>query len=115
MADQRVADRALSAPSVTEGWFSFDAPRSSRWAVSDQRLGPSEYDMRNSQLPNLTGDLPSSTQAQDPLARRTYSVEEVARLLGISRSTAYECIRTGEIPSLRFRRRVVIPVAVVEA
>jgi excisionase family DNA binding protein len=40
--------------------------------------------------------------------RRTYTVPEVAALLGISRSTAYECVRRGEIPSRRFGRRMVV-------
>ena len=40
--------------------------------------------------------------------RRTLTVAEVAALLGISRSTAYECVRRGEIPSRRFGRRVVV-------
>ncbi len=46
--------------------------------------------------------------------KRTYTVEEVARELGISRSTAYECVRTGEIPCLRFRRRIVVAAAVID-
>jgi len=41
--------------------------------------------------------------------RLTLTVEEAARLLGISRSTAYECVRTGELPSVSFGRRVLIP------
>ena len=40
--------------------------------------------------------------------RLTYTVTETAALLGISRTTAYECVRRGEIPSLTFGRRVVI-------
>jgi excisionase family DNA binding protein len=41
----------------------------------------------------------------DPAQKaRTLSVEEAAGLLGISRSTAYECVKSGELPSLRFRR-----------
>jgi excisionase family DNA binding protein len=40
--------------------------------------------------------------------RQTYTVAEIAGLLGISRSTAYECVRRGEIPSRRFGRRIVI-------
>ncbi len=40
--------------------------------------------------------------------RRTLTVAEVAALVGISRSTAYECVRRGEIPSRRFGRRVVV-------
>jgi excisionase family DNA binding protein len=44
--------------------------------------------------------------------RRTYTVPEVAEMLGISRSTAYECVRRGEIPSLKL---VVIPRTAFEA
>ena len=44
----------------------------------------------------------------------TLSVEQAARQLGISRSTAYECVRNGSIPSLRFRRRIVIPAVVID-
>ena len=38
-----------------------------------------------------------------------YSVAEVAALLGIGRSKAYELVRSGTIPSLRLGRRIVIP------
>ena len=38
----------------------------------------------------------------------TYTVTEAAALLGISRTSAYECVRRGEIPSLTLGRRVVI-------
>jgi excisionase family DNA binding protein len=48
------------------------------------------------------------------MVRRTYTVDEAAGVLGISRSTAYECVRTGELPSLRFRRRIVIPAHALE-
>ncbi len=41
----------------------------------------------------------------------TLTVEEAGRLLGVSRSTAYELVRTGELESIRLRRRVVVPVA----
>jgi excisionase family DNA binding protein len=47
--------------------------------------------------------------------RRTYTVPEVAEVLGISRSTAYECVRRGEIPSLKLAGRVVIPRMAFEA
>ena len=48
-------------------------------------------------------------------ARRTYSVNEAAAILGISRTTVYQCVRTKELPSLRFRGRIVIPAAVIDA
>lgn len=41
--------------------------------------------------------------------KRTYSVEEAARLLGIGRNTAYDAVNRGEIPSIRIGRRLVIP------
>ena len=41
--------------------------------------------------------------------RLTYTVDEVARLLGISRSGAYDSIARGEIPSLNIGRRVLVP------
>ena len=47
--------------------------------------------------------------------RRTYTVPEVAEMLGISRSTAYVCIRRGEIPSLTLGRRIVISKMAFEA
>lgn len=40
--------------------------------------------------------------------RATYSVDEVAQLLGIARTTAYESIHRGEIPAFRFGRRIVV-------
>lgn len=43
-----------------------------------------------------------------PPTKLTYTVPEAAALLGISRSTAYECVRRGEIPSLTLGRRVLI-------
>lgn len=46
--------------------------------------------------------------------RSTYTVEEVAHILGISRTTAYESVRRGEIEARRFGRRVVIPTVVID-
>jgi excisionase family DNA binding protein len=41
--------------------------------------------------------------------RLTWTVSEVAILLGISRNTAYEAVRRGELPAIRVGRRLVIP------
>jgi excisionase family DNA binding protein len=40
--------------------------------------------------------------------RLTLSVEEVAVVLGISRSTAWRMVRAGTLPTLRLGRRVLI-------
>jgi len=42
--------------------------------------------------------------------RLTLTVEEVASLLGLGRTAAYEAARRGEIPSRRLGRRVIVPV-----
>jgi excisionase family DNA binding protein len=54
---------------------------------------------------------PIATFALDDLEQRiTLTVEEVASLLGLGRTAAYEAARRGQIPSRRLGRRVVVPV-----
>lgn len=45
----------------------------------------------------------------DEQAKLTLTVPEVAALLRISRGSAYEAVRTGQIPSLRFGRVIRVP------
>lgn len=42
-------------------------------------------------------------------SRAVLTVAEAAELLGISRGTAYEYARTGQLPAVRLGRRLVIP------
>jgi len=42
--------------------------------------------------------------------RATITVEEVAVLLGVGRSAAYDAARRGDLPALRVGRRLLIPV-----
>jgi excisionase family DNA binding protein len=46
-----------------------------------------------------------------PVQPLTLTVEQAATVLGVARSTAYELVRTGDIDSIRLRRRIVVPVA----
>jgi excisionase family DNA binding protein len=46
--------------------------------------------------------------------RLTYSVAEAAKVLGIGKASAYEAIRRGEIPSIKFGRRILVPVEALE-
>ena len=41
--------------------------------------------------------------------RLTYTVEEAAGVLGISRGLAYELVKSGDIPAVRLGRRLVVP------
>jgi excisionase family DNA binding protein len=53
---------------------------------------------------------PLTNGPRDPMNERpTLTVDEVARLLGISRSGAYDAVARGEIPSLNIGRRVLVP------
>jgi excisionase family DNA binding protein len=44
-----------------------------------------------------------------PIVRQTYSVEEVAKLLGIGRNSAYEAARRGDFPTIKVGGRIVVP------
>ena len=39
----------------------------------------------------------------------TYTVEEAGRLLGVSHAVAYAGVKSGDIPSVRICRRIVVP------
>jgi excisionase family DNA binding protein len=44
----------------------------------------------------------------DP-ARVVYSVREVARMLGVGKSTVYDAINRGDVPTVRLGRRTLVP------
>jgi excisionase family DNA binding protein len=47
--------------------------------------------------------------------RPTLTVEETAKLLGISRGLAFQAVRIGDIPAIRIGRRILVPLARLEA
>ena len=49
-----------------------------------------------------------------PVQRLTYSIEEVSRILGISRSHAYKAVETGQIPSIVIGHRKLVSKAVLD-
>jgi len=48
------------------------------------------------------------------LERATFSVDEAAKFLGLSRWATYEGIKNKEIPTVRIGRRLLIPRAALE-
>jgi excisionase family DNA binding protein len=48
------------------------------------------------------------------LERRTLSIPEAAKALGISRNNAYEAARRGEIPTIKIGKRLLVPLAALE-
>jgi excisionase family DNA binding protein len=57
----------------------------------------------------------SASVAVGQQEKLTLTVTEAAQLLGLSRASAYEAIRMGQIPSIRIGSRIIIPkIALVE-
>lgn len=48
------------------------------------------------------------------MERKTLSVPEAATALGIGRSAAYEAARTGDLPTIRVGRRLLVPIVALE-
>ena len=48
------------------------------------------------------------------IQRRTVTVEEAATILGVGRNKAYEAARSGEIPTIRIGKRLLVPLAALE-
>lgn len=47
--------------------------------------------------------------------KKTYTVTEVAKVLGIGRNLAYQLVKTGEINSIRLGdKRIVVPKTAIE-
>jgi excisionase family DNA binding protein len=46
--------------------------------------------------------------------RKTLTVPEAAKALGIGRNAGYEAARRGEIPTIRIGKRIVVPRAAFE-
>ena len=41
--------------------------------------------------------------------RKTLTIQEVARILGVGRDQAYNAAKSGDIPSIRIGRRILVP------
>jgi excisionase family DNA binding protein len=54
-------------------------------------------------------------RAEDnPISRQTYTLEEVAKLLGVGINQAYDAARRGQIPVLKIGRRLLVPRAALD-
>lgn len=53
--------------------------------------------------------------AEEPsVTRRTYHIEEIAKLFGIGRNQAYECAKRGDFPTIKLGKRLVAPKAAID-
>ena len=48
------------------------------------------------------------------IERKTVTVEEAATILGVGRNKAYEAARSGEIPTIRIGKRLLVPQVALE-
>lgn len=53
-------------------------------------------------------------EADSSPRRLTLTVAEAAKVLGIGRSSAYEAVKLGQLPSIRIGRRLLVPIAALE-
>ena len=65
---------------------------------------------QNAILDQSTTAAIEKSRGADP-QRRTLSVQEAGRALGISRGTAYAQVKTGAIPTIKLGKRLLVPKA----
>jgi len=46
--------------------------------------------------------------------KKTLSIQELSEVLNIGRTTAYEAVRSGQVPSVKVGRRLLIPIAALD-
>jgi excisionase family DNA binding protein len=51
---------------------------------------------------------------EEKIRRRTCTVQEAAKQLGISRVAAYQAAQRGELPTIKFGKRILVPLAALE-
>jgi excisionase family DNA binding protein len=51
---------------------------------------------------------------EDSMEKKTLSIIEAGRALGIGRSAAYEAAKSGQLPTIRIGRRLLVPVPLFE-
>jgi excisionase family DNA binding protein len=51
---------------------------------------------------------------EEQIERKTMTVPEAAKVLGIGLSVAYEAARTGELPTIKFGRRILVPLVALD-
>jgi excisionase family DNA binding protein len=51
---------------------------------------------------------------EEKIERRTCSIEEAAKALGVCKAVAYEAARTGELPTIKFGRRILVPLVALD-
>jgi excisionase family DNA binding protein len=92
---------------TAETTFTIACPR--YWSQHLQELGDA---LRRPEAGGIrpTSRVPADVGAMSEVPTRlTWTVEEAAAALGISRAFAYDAVRRGEIPAIKIGRRILVP------
>jgi excisionase family DNA binding protein len=57
---------------------------------------------------------PQAAKTIDPSQRLTWSIEEAAELLGVSRAVAYVYAQDGKLPTIKLGGRILVPKLALE-
>lgn len=68
-----------------------------------------EIAMQASKSSQVRNDSIVSSAGKGQAVKLVLSVEETARVLGLSRPACYQAVRFGQIPSIRIGRRIIVP------
>ena len=55
-----------------------------------------------------------STSVIEPPERKTLTVEEVQKILGLGKNQVYQAIRKNQIPAIQIGRRLLVPKAAID-
>jgi excisionase family DNA binding protein len=69
---------------------------------------------QNRSLPRSRNCLPHVGGEGVGVKRLALSVAEAAAVLGVSKDAIYDAVRCHELPAIRIRRRILIPLAALE-
>jgi excisionase family DNA binding protein len=59
-------------------------------------------------------EIEGENTTRQSITRRTYSIEEAAVILGLSRASAYNYAKSGVLPVIRLGKRLIVPAAALE-
>lgn len=107
-ASVKVSDEAVDAARALEAGVRVIA-RMIIKAVVTELCQQEKYFNASAIGPQKDAPVAAAAAAKQPANNLVCTVEEAGKLLGVSRSTAYECARTGQIPSIKYGKRILIP------
>ena len=111
----RATDRGRDSPQRRQGRPDGGLLDQSPSAKNAHRAGSPNQSTTSKETSMLEANRARSSSAPTSQPPRFYSVNEAARMFGISAMTLYRAINAGEFPAVRIRGRLIVPAKAVEA